>query len=306
MQKSIKSKTYYAFISVKDKEYLLTEWELQIMIDAMRREYLRYVYIFMRAAELGEYAPAIREAKTAFEKLCVIFACADFAVQVLKYHIEAEKSQRILDGSEDDEHFIEASEVFRGMTDAPLMIEIPETTGFTLWSIAGSWAGVLILSGLEPLTDDIRQKKTHRYAIYHASPELMPIEKRRRLTSRCIGTLRKMCARVQAEGKALEIADISSKYIDAFKYAEISFKDAMYEIGIPVINSPPNPDNAQKQKQKGPSGGWKAAHYWWLNTPHYKSLSSRSHEENKRISSERRKKRKEKRLQKSINKNKNK
>ena len=96
------------------------------MLKATYREYPRYVFSFLRAAELGDYAPAIHEAKDAFVKLCTIFACSDFAEQVIKYYLNAEKQQRVREEAEDDLRFIAASEALRGMTKAPLMAETPK------------------------------------------------------------------------------------------------------------------------------------------------------------------------------------
>jgi hypothetical protein len=55
----------------------------------------------------------------------------------------------------------------------------------TLWALAGSWSGALILVGFDPLNEDQRRVMAKHYALAHASPDLLPAEIRRTLPPSC-------------------------------------------------------------------------------------------------------------------------
>jgi hypothetical protein len=90
--------------------------------------------------------------------------------------------------------------------------------------------------------------------------------------------LEKLCERTRYKGKVLKEKEISDKCRAIFGKAQIDLNNAMYEIGIPL---------QMPLKPKKPTHDWKLHSY--RNTPEYKALSNRTHEENKQLKSEKKK-----------------
>ena len=107
----------------------------------------------------------------------------------------------------------------------------------TLWALAGSWSGALILVGFDPLNEDQRRVMAKHYALAHASPDLLPAEIRRTLPPSCLHMLGRMSERTRKLGKVLKDMDVSHNFRDPFYRANIDLYQVMYEVGILIKRS---------------------------------------------------------------------
>jgi hypothetical protein len=258
--------------SARKKKYdiKLTDIELKFLIKVMYRRCSRYVFLYLRADELGEYSPGRRSAQEAYEKLCELLAAQDLADQILEYYVEAETRRLILPEAEDDPRFTEASQVMRGRLTAPLMAELPEKATYTLWTVSGSWTGALELCGLDPLDGDSRLEAVTRYATANASPKLLSWKFRNRLTPECAGELNKICEAARELGRYPLASEIHRESQQFFHICGLVIWDVLENIGIPATGAP-------KRNQKVMSGveGWKVSARRWIFTEYQHRNSPR-------------------------------
>ena len=259
---------------VKDS---LTEAELRLLLHVMYKRCSAYVFAFIRAYELGGYRPAMREAEHAYRKLCALFVCEDFVIQILQYYIANENRRLVRACAESDPRFLKASEALRGITYTPLMVEVPQQEAFTLWALAGSWTGALILCGIESLERNARRDRIKRYMLSHASVSLLPTPIRQTLPEECLAVVEKLCAQARMSRR---IPDIQESDESLFSEAGYSLDTVMLEVGVKVVN-------AQERSRRQMVERWKKKSEYWKNTPEYKALTNRSHEENQQIRRER-------------------
>jgi hypothetical protein len=187
-----------------DRDLRLSEAEINLLLRAMFRECARHIFAFLRASEFTGWRPAEREAQASYAALSRMLACAEFANQILKHCVQNEYHAYIHDGAEDDERFIEVSEVLRGFDYAPLIAEVPENAAFTLWFIVGSWSGAAELCGLELLPKEQKQRRAKLYATSHASPEFLPERVLAKLPPERLAQLQELCEEVRRRGNFLE------------------------------------------------------------------------------------------------------
>ena len=224
----------------------------------MDGEYEYNVFRIVRAKELSSYRPERRVYHAAYRELKEAFGSLDYVRQLLEFHFQAENDHFQRTGAEDDPCFIKAQEVFRGLTAAPLMAEIPEKEAYILWSIAGSWPGALILAGLDPPDENRRRQMAKRYAIANASISLLPDKLRVEIPINCLDLAENLCKRARTTGKVIKTMDIPDKYRKTFNEAGIDLYDVMYQIGIPVKISKKTLKKMADKGQKIPGANFKA------------------------------------------------
>jgi hypothetical protein len=233
----------------RECEDILESYELFFLIESTYERYAYSVFKIIRAMEISQnYAPMQRERKKAFKELCAVLVSVDFAVQVLHYHVTAEKLRRISNKARTSEQFRNAVQSLRRYGRTPLIAELPENIAYTLWNIGGSWAGALLLAKLEPLDKNEHWAAVRRYAVINARAELLPEHILRKFDKECAAYLTDLLDEIRRTGK-LPPEEVFWKKNRMFKARKLKLYTCLEELGLNLAVKIPKPDFQLYQKQ---------------------------------------------------------
>jgi hypothetical protein len=246
----------------KEYEYALEDYELRFLIQSTFRRYSKYAFAMIRTDELkGSYHPIAKERKLAYNALCQVLVCTDYADQVLTFHRECEEQRRIFADAEDDPKFQSALECLRGKKRAPLIIELPTRTAFELWRRAGSWTGAMKLAGLDVMNKTQRQAAITQYILRTASPDKIPVEIRERLGPAAVQSIGDVCRRSRELGKFLTTAELPKNLKKRIRAAELTPWEVFAHMGVSLGKERKNTRYAVSKVQK-----FKERTAWWRNS----------------------------------------
>jgi len=235
-------------------DQLLNDPVLQKIVSESLANYSSTMFNLFRIVELGDdYAPMKAKIRELFDNLTRELGAHNLAVQLIRYHIAAERQSVIHDGAEDDTLVKKALEALNDYSCAPLMAEMDVDAAYTLWSRTGSWVGAMELAGLElPITKAERRKKIARYRAMHASPELLPETIRLNLTPAAIHTLTMICNMANKAGRLLYDFELPSDAVETFRLCGHTLWELPRLVGLtaPTDKASPEIKAAAKARKK--------------------------------------------------------
>jgi hypothetical protein len=133
-------------------------------------------------------------------------------------------------------------ELLRGRTIAPLMAELNVLQARTLWSRAGSWAGAMILAGLEPLTRKTRKIAIKQYALRNVTPYLIPKPLREKIPPEAFGQLLAVCDQIHKDRRLPHMSTIPKECVAQLQGAGFSILDLFRQMGVHILGTRSNQD----------------------------------------------------------------
>ena len=247
--------------SVKDD--LLTDTELQKLVNEVFSQYSLFMFEILRAHEIGMYLHFGRENIKARKAFDAIIGNPEHAKQVLQYHVEAEKQCYTFASAADNAFVAKALEVFRGYASAPLMAELPTSSAYIVWRSVGSWSGALVMAGIDPMTKAEKREAIKKYIIDRATPELICKSALKKYSPELIEELHRICDDAKQNGK-YPSCEVIERLLD-FPECKSSDKDAN---GIIMSMGFPAPSKPMTKVDK-----FHAASEWWRESKKYKQLA---------------------------------
>jgi hypothetical protein len=114
----------------------------------------------------------------------------------------------------------------------PIIVEVPDELGMALWYAAGDWSGVHRLCGL-PYMDWVQKNKAEmEYGALHATPEMLPPNKRNKLSEREYGELTALCDAARELGYTPGREDMTNGQVESLVAVCPDINTALRLIGL--------------------------------------------------------------------------
>ncbi|MDR1245548.1 MAG: hypothetical protein LBK57_00790 [Clostridiales Family XIII bacterium] len=131
----------------------------------------------------------------------------------------------------------------------PTIAEVPDTLGMTLWYAAGDWYGVYRLCGFPYMDRAQRNQAEMEYGALHATPEMLPSNKRNKLSESEYGALAALCGKARKLGRTPETEDMTGVQIEALRKVSLDVNVALRLIGlIPKLNEKKAAKESQRER----------------------------------------------------------
>jgi hypothetical protein len=114
----------------------------------------------------------------------------------------------------------------------PIIAEVPDELGMTLWYAAGDWDGVYRLCGLPYMDLALRNRAEMEYGARHATPEMLPPNKRNKLSAREYGDLTALCGLARGLRRTPESEEMTGAQIEALRRISPDTNAALRLVGL--------------------------------------------------------------------------